>query len=71
MPTDVSFVNVRKSFQAVAGLESMTETDHFFFEQSLNRAAQRAYDASNNWPRFLEIGEKRPLGAWDRDWETA
>jgi hypothetical protein len=33
MPSDVSLVNVRKSFQAVAGLESMTEMDHFFFER--------------------------------------
>ena len=46
MPSDVTFVNVRKSFQAIAGLESMTEMDHFFFEQSLNRAVRRAYDSS-------------------------
>lgn len=59
MPSDVTFVNVRKSFQALAGLESMTETDNFFFEQSLNRAVQRAYDASEAWPRYLVTGEKR------------
>ena len=61
MPYDVSFVDVRKSFQAVAGLESMTESDHFFFEQSLNRAVQRAYDSSEAWPRYLVTGEEQIL----------
>lgn len=61
MPSDVSLVDVRKSFQAIAGLESMTEMDNFFFEQSLNRAVRRAYDTSDNWPRYLVIGEERNL----------
>ena len=61
MPYDVSFIDVRKSFQAVAGLESMTESDNFFFEQSMNRAVQRAYDASEAWPRYLVVGQKRIL----------
>lgn len=61
MPTDASFIDVRKSFQAVAGLESMTESDNFFFEQSLNRAVQRAYDSSEAWPRYLVTGEERIL----------
>ncbi len=59
MPSDVTFVNVRKSFQAIAGLESMTEMDHFFFEQSLNRAVQRAYDSSPVWSRYLISSEER------------
>tara|TARA_X000001388_G_scaffold2259_1_gene1805 strand:+ start:155 stop:1075 length:921 start_codon:yes stop_codon:yes gene_type:complete len=61
MPSDVTFVNVRKSFQAVAGLESMTEMDHFFFEQSLNRAVRRAYDSSPVWSRYLVSSEERSL----------
>jgi hypothetical protein len=63
MPSDVTFVNVRKSFQAVAGLESMTEMDHFFFEQSLNRAVRRAYDSSPVWSRYLVSSEERSLYA--------
>ena len=61
MPSDVTFVNVRKAFQAVAGLQSMTETDNFFFEQSLNRAVRRAYDESPSWSRYLVSSEERTL----------
>jgi hypothetical protein len=61
MPSDVSLVDVRKSFQAVAGLESMTEMDNFFFEQSLNRAVRRAYDQSPSWPRYLVVSEERDI----------
>tara|TARA_Y100000114_G_scaffold112847_1_gene106708 strand:- start:245 stop:1156 length:912 start_codon:yes stop_codon:yes gene_type:complete len=61
MPSDVSLVDVRKSFQAIAGLESMTEMDNFFFEQSLNRAVRRAYDSSPVWPRYLVSSEERSL----------
>jgi hypothetical protein len=61
MPSDVTFVNVRKSFQAIAGLESMTEMDHFFFEQSLNRAVRRAYDSSPVWSRYLVSSEERSV----------
>ena len=60
-PSDVTFVNVRKSFQAIAGLESMTEMDHFFFEQSLNRAVRRAYDSSPVWSRYLVSSEERSV----------
>jgi len=63
MPSDATFINVRKSFQAIAGLESMTEMDNFFFEQSMNRAAQRAYDASPSWPRYLVPSELRRVAA--------
>ncbi len=61
MPSDVSLVDVRKSFQAVAGLETMTEMDNFFFEQSLNRAVRRAYDQSPSWPRYLVVSEERDI----------
>jgi len=61
MPSDVTFINVRKAFQAVAGLQSMTETDNFFFEQSLNRAVRRAYDESPSWARYLVSSEERTL----------
>jgi hypothetical protein len=64
MPSDVSLVDVRKSFQAVAGLESMTEMDNFFFQQSLNRAVQRAYDQSPSWPRYLVVSEERDINAY-------
>jgi|TARA_R100000482_G_C5098015_1_gene134240 hypothetical protein len=37
----------------------MTEMDHFFFEQSLNRAVQRAYDSSPVWSRYLISSEER------------
>jgi hypothetical protein len=64
MPSDVSLVDVRKSFQAVAGLESMTEMDNFFFQQSLNRAVQRAYDQSPSWPRYLVVSEQRDINSY-------
>ena len=64
MPSDVSLVDVRKSFQAIAGLESMTEMDNFFFEQSLNRAVRRAYDQSPSWPRYLVVSEARDINAY-------
>ena len=64
MPSDVSLVDVRKSSRAIAGLESMTEMDNFFFEQSLNRAVQRAYDQSPSWPRYLVVSEERDINAY-------
>ena len=64
MPSDVSLVDVRISFRAIAGLESMTEMDNFFFEQSLNRAVQRAYDQSPSWPRYLVVSEERDINAY-------
>ena len=64
MPSDVSLVDVRKSFQAIAGLESMTEMDNFFFEQSLNRAVRRAYDQSPYCPRYLVVSEARDINAY-------
>ena len=64
MSSDVTFINVRKAFQAVAGLQSMTETDNFFFEQSLNRAVRRAYDESPSWSRYLVTAEERNVTAF-------
>jgi hypothetical protein len=62
MPSDSSLVSIRKAFQAVAGLESLTAMDGFFFEHSLNRACQRAFDTSTAWPRYITVSEKRMLG---------
>ena len=62
MPSDSSLVSIRKAFQAVAGLESLTAMDGFFFEHSLNRACQRAFDTSTVWPRYITVSEKRMIG---------
>ena len=62
MPSDSSLANIRKAFQAVAGLESLTAMDSFFFERSLNRACQRAYDTSTSWNRYIIASERRTLG---------
>lgn len=59
MPTDVTFVEVKNAFQAIAGLESLTAADEFFLTSSLNRAVHRAYNESDNWPRYLVVGESR------------
>ena len=61
MPTDVTFVEVKNAFQAIAGLESLTAADEFFLQSSTNRAVSRAYNASDSWPRYLTIGEERNL----------
>ena len=61
MPTDVTFVEVKNAFQAIAGLESLTAADEFFLTSSLNRAVHRAYNESDSWPRYLVIGEERFL----------
>ena len=61
MPTDVTFVEVKNAFQAIAGLESLTAADEFFLTSSLNRAVHRAYNESDSWPRYLVVGEKREI----------
>ena len=61
MSTTSSLVDIRKSFQALAGLEAMTEMDHFFFERSMNRACKRAYDAVETWERYLVVSEERKI----------
>jgi len=61
MPSDSTFLEVKNAFQAIAGLESLTAADEFFLQSSTNRAVSRAYNSSDNWPRYLVIGEERNL----------
>jgi hypothetical protein len=63
MPSDVTFTDVKNAFQAIAGLESLTSADEFFLQSSTNRAAVRAYNESDAWPRYLVIGEARTISS--------
>jgi len=63
MPSDVTFTDVKNAFQAIAGLETLTSADEFFLQSSTNRAAVRAYNESDAWPRYLVIGEERAISS--------
>jgi len=63
MQSDVTFLEVKNAFQAIAGLESLTAADEFFLQSSTNRAATRAYNESDAWPRYLVIGEERTISS--------
>lgn len=58
-----TFEEVKRRFQSIAGIEAMTASDEFFFENSLNRAAYEAYGTSNEWPRYIVVGEERSLNS--------
>lgn len=61
MPSDSTFTEVKNAFQSIAGLEALTSADEFFLQGSLNRAVSRAYNESDNWPRYLVVGEERTI----------
>lgn len=63
MQSDVTFLEVKNAFQSIAGLESLTAADEFFLQSSTNRAATRAYNESDAWPRYLVIGEERTISS--------
>ena len=59
MATDQTYTQVKHAFQAVAGITAMESTDDWFFKNSLNRAAFRAWSESEIWPRYLVRNEER------------
>lgn len=61
MPQDVTYNEAKHMFQSIAGMDTLTATDEFFLENSLNRSALNAYHESNFWPRFLVVGEERTV----------
>ena len=52
----ISFNNLKKKFQAIAGLASMDATDMFFFKNSLNTRLNSAWSRAN-YPELIEIVE--------------
>lgn len=49
-----SFKNLQKKFQAIAGLSSLTNTDLFFFKNSLNQRLNDAWTRMH-WPELIEV----------------
>lgn len=63
MINDTTFTDIKNSFLAISGIASLTPTDEFFLQGSVNLAVKRAYDLSQLWPRYLIVGEARTIGS--------
>jgi hypothetical protein len=53
----VSYDDIRKKFQAIAGLATLDATDEFFFKNSLNSRLRDAWHRFQ-WPILLNLEEK-------------
>ncbi len=49
-----TFNELKKKFQAIAGLSSLTNTDLFFLKNSLNQRLNDAWSRMN-WPELIEV----------------
>jgi hypothetical protein len=47
--------------KALAGVSDFTDTELTFMNSLVNRRANAAYEATDYWPRYLVVGEKRTL----------
>lgn len=56
-----TYEEVKRRFQSIAGMETLTAADEFFFENSINRAAYDAYTMSDFWPQYIVVGEERSV----------
>ena len=61
MATDQTYNQIKYAFQAAAGITAMEANDEWFFLNSLNRAAHRAWGESELWPRYLVVSEERAI----------
>lgn len=52
----IPYNDVERRFQSIAGLQSLTVTDKFFFQNSLNSRLKEAWDRAE-WPELLIIEE--------------
>ena len=53
----VSYDDIRKKFQAIAGLATLDATDEFFFKNSLNSRLRDAWHRFQ-WPMLIQVEEK-------------
>jgi len=60
----ISFTDLEKRFQSIAGLATLDATDKFFFYNTLNSRIKDAWDRLD-WPELIEL---RQL-VLDEDWE--
>ena len=61
MPSNSTYVDIKRSFQSLAGIATFDQIDDFFFLNGLNRASYKAYNACLTWPRYLVAAQARPV----------
>ena len=58
---DGTYSDLLLRIKALAGVSDFTDTELTFMNSLVNRRANAAYEATDYWPRYLVVGEKRTL----------
>ena len=58
---DGTYSDLLLRIKALAGVNDFTATELTFMNSLVNRRANAAYEATDYWPRYLVVGEKRTL----------
>jgi hypothetical protein len=58
---DGTYSDLLLRIKALAGVNDFTDTELSFINSLVNRRANFAYEATDYWPRYLVVGEKRTL----------
>jgi hypothetical protein len=58
---DGTYSDLLLRIKALAGVSDFTDTELTFLNSLVNRRANFAYEATDYWPRYLVVGEKRTL----------
>jgi hypothetical protein len=60
---DRTYTDLFALIQALAGVGNFTSDESVNILQFVNRRAFEAYQTSQNWPRYLVVGESRGIGS--------
>ena len=58
---DGTYSDLLLRIKALAGVNDFTATELTFMNSLVNRRANAAYEATDYWPRYLVVGERRSL----------
>ena len=58
---DGTYSDLLLRIKALAGVHDFTATELTFMNSLVNRRANAAYEATDYWPRYLVVGEKRTI----------
>jgi hypothetical protein len=58
---DSTYSDLLLRIKALSGVSDFTATELTFLNSLVNRRANAAYEATNYWPRYLVVGEKRTI----------
>lgn len=58
---DGTYSDLLLRIKALAGVSDFTATELTFMNSLVNRRANAAYEATDYWPRYLVVGEKRTI----------